>query len=180
MRRLILISLLSGCVTRSDDPVPSIFFGVDAVAGVFPEDFHVTLARLNGCLMGCADYRATVYEDRLLYFGRENVDVAGTRTQALDRSVLAQVVTELLAVDFDHLEPYYTDGSDCVASYTDLASAKVAVHNSGLSKAVRFDYGCESARQQDLIAASERIDELAGTLAFTGTYDGLELADTGR
>ncbi len=123
---------------------------------------RVTLER-TACFGTCPIYTVTIYTDgRVVYDGRDFVDVSGAQESQIDPADVSALVTYMQDNGYFELEDAYNE-----VLITDMPSAITSLTVDGQTKRIDHYFGDESAPFV-LQQIENRIDQLANTEQWTG------------
>ena len=121
------------------------------------------------CFGFCPDYKITVYGDgRVVYEGRNFVDVTGTQTATLTQDQLNELIAAFEKTDYFNLKDEY------IAPVTDLPSTITSVTLNGQTKTITDYGGCGFASReqakppQALCDFEAKIDAVTNSAQWVG------------
>jgi hypothetical protein len=124
-----------------------------------PRDVVITMER-TVCYGACPAYRLTIYGNgRIVYEGKKNVKVEGTRTGHISKRQVRELVAEFERIKFFDLEDEY------IAPATDLPSTTTSITLEGRKKSIE-NYGWLAP--QELADLEMKIDKTTNSVRWVG------------
>ena len=126
-----------------------------------PQDVIITVERTM-CFGWCPDYRLSIYGNgKVVYEGRNYVQVEGKRTTYIPRSKVRELVAEFEKIQFYEFEDKYIFGA------SDLPSVLVSIDLEGRSKTIDM-YGAEMIAPEEIAYLIKQIEEAANVTRWVG------------
>lgn len=153
---LLLVSLIYLYPQLTQPPKPTEF-----------EDVVITLES-TGCFGPCPIYKLTIYGDgKVVYEGKEYVNVAGKQTSQLSKDQVKELVDEFYRINYFSLKNNtYTEDSFLLKCFLDAGSVITSITIDGKTKKINDYHGCPAPKK--LRELEVKIDEITNSKRWIG------------